>query len=97
MVGRWPDGGRTVAGRWTSPRHREGAKSVYLSAKAAPRHRVVEVKVEVVVEVEVVELEVEVSFSADEDDDDDDDGDDDEDDDDDAALPPLFSIHRARS
>ena len=42
-----------MAGRWTSHLHPGGAKSVYLSTKAAPSHRVVEVEVEVV-EVEVV-------------------------------------------
>ena len=47
-------------GRWRGYGHRGGAKSVYLSTKAAPSHRVVEVEVEVVeVEVEVVEVEVE--------------------------------------
>ena len=40
-------------GRWRVYGHRGGARSVYLSTKAAPSHRVVEVEVEVV-EVEVV-------------------------------------------
>ena len=46
-------------GRWSGYGNRGGAKSVYLSTKAAPSHRVVKMEVEVLeVELEVVEVDM---------------------------------------